>query len=79
MRDKSLTVEGFVSGHRYRLHVVLQNGRKVYFRVFANTQAELDEEAKFLIKDRGYWEEVDRVYATRIDCMPMSGRARRAA
>ncbi len=65
-----MKVEGFIPGyHRYRLHVILKTGPNFRCRVIAGTQAELDYEAKFLIKDRGYWEEVDRVYATRIDCM----------
>jgi hypothetical protein len=46
--------------------------------MIVRTQEELDYEAKFLIKDRGYWEEVDRVYATRIDCNIMPEGVRRA-
>jgi hypothetical protein len=75
-----MKVQGFISGcHRYRLHVVLQSGFKFCHTVFACTQAELDHEAKFVIKDRGYWEEVERVYATRIDCPAVPERVRRAA
>ena len=75
-----MKVEGFVSGcHKYRLHIVLQTGQTFTCRVIALTQRELDYEAKVLIKARGYWEEVDRVYATRIDCITMPERVRRVA
>lgn len=75
-----MKVEGFVSGcHRYRLNIVLNTGQKLHCRVTACTQAELNYEAKWLIEDRGYWEEVDRVYATRIDCMAAPERVRQAA
>lgn len=73
-------VTGYIPGCRkYRLHIVLKTGEMRYtiFRVL--TQAEFNSEAKRIIRDRGFWEEVDRVYATRIDCKPVPGRARRAA
>lgn len=72
-----MKVEGFISGrHRYCLHVVLKTGRTRHCRVIAYTQSELNHEAKQVIKDRGYWEEVERVYATRIDCNIVPERVR---
>lgn len=69
--------------YRYRLHFVLKDGFVESLRVYADSQKELEREAKRVLEDicdyDGRSAEVDRVYSTRIDCPIEPERVRQAA
>ena len=74
---------GYIRGHDgYRIHVVLKGGKELSWHTWAESQKALNEEGEFyrkLVREWGYSEEIDRVYATRYDCMDTLGRAQQRA
>ncbi len=66
----------------YCLAAVFKDGREYYHHFYPSSQAELNADVKELLSDAREWgfcEEVERVYATRIDCMAVPEGVRRAA
>ena len=68
--------------HDYILVIILKSGKDFGFSVYAESKAELLKEAKDrieLVRGWGWCEEIDRVYATRYDCISAPERVRQAA
>ena len=76
-------VPGYISGrYHYKVHVVLKGGKELTWITCVDTQEELNEDGDFyrkLTREWGYSEEVERVYATRYDCVRSPERVREAA
>ncbi len=78
-----MKVPGYISGgYSYKVHVVLKGGNELSWITSVDTQAELNADGEYyrkLTREWGYSEEIERVYATRYDCMAGPERVRMAA
>ncbi len=76
-------VPGYIRGHHsYIFRMVLKGGKKFEWCTYVESQRELDKELVYytrLVREWGWCEEIERVYATRYDCMTKPEGVRKVA
>ncbi len=78
-----LKLTGYKSGHySYNLHFILKGGKTFDRAIWVDSRNELLKYARGCIEEIREWgwcEEIERVYATRYDCTARPERVRREA
>ncbi len=77
------SVTGYKSGYwHYKVYIILKGGKKFEWETYIGDRSDLLADVSYwikLIREWGWSEEVDRVYATRYDCIIGLERVQRVA